>query len=343
MGVIRHLIVEETGAFVSKHQGRLQVMVNGKAIEQAPLMHLEGVLLLSQRISISTDALTACSGAGIPVYVVDIRGRPCASLYSSGLVGTVRTRRAQIEAYQDGRGVVVARQLASAKIQNQAGLLRYMAKYRKENAPTLYHDVREAMTEALVYEAKVARVVPDATTIEILREPLMVVEAHAAQHYWRGFGALLPEGVVWRGRVQRGGRDPVNSLLNYGYGILYGAVERAIVLAGLDPYAGFIHADRPGKFSLVLDMIEPFRAPVVDRAILNFIGKGGTIAQEEKGLLTAETRKAVAERVLERLEKPALVDGQQFPIRHLIQQQARELAAYLRRNRTDFVPFVARW
>jgi len=57
----------------------------------------------------------------------------------------------------------------------------------------------------------------------------------------------------------------VNSALNYGYGILYGQVWGAVMNAGFEPFAGFLHLDRPGKPSLVLDLIEEFRQPIVDR------------------------------------------------------------------------------
>jgi CRISPR-associated protein Cas1 len=77
----------------------------------------------------------------------------------------------------------------------------------------------------------------------------------------------MPEQYDWPGREGRGAQDPLNSLLNYGYGILYGQVEQAIILAGLDPYAGFLHADRPGKPSLTLDLIEEFRQVAIDRVV----------------------------------------------------------------------------
>ena len=57
----------------------------------------------------------------------------------------------------------------------------------------------------------------------------------------------------------------MNALLNYGYGILYSQVWSALTLAGLEPFAGFLHVDRPGKPSLVLDFIEEFRQPIVDQ------------------------------------------------------------------------------
>lgn len=338
--MLRHLIVETVGAFVGKHQGRLRVACQGKMLEQVPLLHLESVLLLGKGISFSTDAVAACAEAGIPVYMMNALGRPYGALYAAGLIGTVRTRRAQLLAYHDGRGLAVALALVSAKLQNQAGLLRYMAKYRKESDPVAYEQIRFQMTELLVWADKV-RVAED--TLDDARNPLMVLEAHAARHYWSGFAALLPATVPWEGRRGRAARDPVNSLLNYGYGVLYNEIERAIILAGLDPYAGFLHADRPGKYSLVLDLIEPFRAPVVDRAILNYLNKGGTVERDVKGWLEPATRKAVAERVLDRLDRPTLYDGQQVVMRHLVQQQARALASYLRGDTATFAPYITRW
>lgn len=343
MAVVRHLIVTEKGAFVGRHQGRVQVSQAGKVVRQAPLLHLETVLLADRSIAVSTDVLAACAGAGIPVYMVDGRGRPCAALYAAGLTGTVRTRSAQFHAYDSERGVRVARALARAKVLNGSGLLRYMAKYRKEGDPATYETVRATMTEMLVWEAALATTAPDATGVDSLREPLMVAEAHAARHYWRGFGALLPAESPWLGRLGRGSRDPVNSLLNYGYGMLYNEVERAIVLAGLDPYAGFIHADRPGKYSLVLDVIEPFRHPVVDRAVLNFLGKGAVVEQDAQGMLSEKTRTLFAERVLDRLDRPLRQDGEQTALRAVIQQSARALALYLRGDHATYDAWLARW
>jgi CRISPR-associated protein Cas1 len=285
----------------------------------------------------------ACCEAGIPVYMMDRLTRAYGSVYSAGLGGTVRTRRAQFAAYNDERALLIGRALASAKLKNQAGLLRYMAKYRKESAPECYAKVREAMTGILTHEARIKEVAKEAVHIEQLREPLMLLEAHAARHYWRGFSALLPEGVSWPGREGRGSREAVNSIINYGYGVLYGEVERAIVQAGLDPYAGYVHADRPGKYSLVLDLIEPFRQPVVARAMLNFLGKGGLIEQEENGLLTSKTCKEIAARVKERLDRSTRHNGKHFTLRHLLQEQARHLAGFLRGERATFEPYIARW
>ncbi len=343
MAIVRDLIVEEYGAFVGKKQGRVIVTVKDQKVAEAPLLHLEAVLISGKGVSLSSDVLAACCEEGIPIHFIDSTGNPYAAVYAAGLTGTVRTRRAQLSAYDDRRAIIVARALARAKLTNQAGLLRYAAKYRQETDPEAFARVREAMTETLVQADQVDRVQPEAVHIDSVREQLLAIEGQGAQHYWRGFGLLLPVEVAWPGRTGRGAQDPVNGTLNYGYGILYGQIERAVVLAGLDPYAGFVHADRPGKPSLVLDLIEPFRQPAVDRAVLNYINKGGELAQDERGLLTADTRRALAERILDRLERPTEWQNKHYSLRQVIQMQARALAGFLRGDGAEFEPFVARW
>jgi CRISPR-associated protein Cas1 len=91
----------------------------------------------------------------------------------------------------------------------------------------------------------------------------------------------------------------VNSALNYGYGILYTQVWGALMNAGLEPFAGFLHVDRPGKPSLVLDVIEEFRQPIVDRAVIAMLTKGVKIETRE-GLLTDESRRTCSRYVLRR-------------------------------------------
>ena len=106
MGIVKHLIVEEFGTHVGKHSERLQVerIKTGEKLVEAPLMHLETVLIATRGASLSADAIAACSGNGIPIHFVSSRGEPYAALYSAGLTGTVETRRAQLTAWHDPSG-----------------------------------------------------------------------------------------------------------------------------------------------------------------------------------------------------------------------------------------------
>lgn len=347
MAIISHLIVDEYGAFVGKHSARLQVMRSGggtpseRLVEEAPLLHLDGVLISGRGVSLSADAVQACSKDGIPIHFVDWRGRPYAALYSAGLTGTVLTRRAQLAAYEDERGLTLGLAFARGKIENQASFLRYTAKYRKEADPALYRELRLCSGEVRDHLEDLRRL--QAERVDQARYQILSAEGRAAQVYWSALKTLLPERYGFSGRKGRGARDPINAALNYGYGILYGQVERALILAGLDPYGGFIHADRPGKPSLVFDLIEEFRQVVVDRTVVGMANRNMALDLDEKGRLEQETRRAIAEKVLERLEASERYERKRRSLQSIIQSQARHVATFVRGDRDVYEPFLARW
>jgi CRISPR-associated protein Cas1 len=356
MAIVQHLIVDEFGVHVGKHSERLQVMRVGdgtpseRLVQEAPLLHLESVVVTGRGISLSADAIEACTERGVPIFFLDSLGRAYAALYSAGLTGTVLTRRAQLAALAadlDGevygqRGVCAAVAFAEGKIRNQSNLLRYMGKYRKEADPELYQEIDRRAAEVLGHLTEVQKLA-GADKVDQIRFELLGIEGRAAQQYWQAVKAIVPEEYGWPGRRGRGARDPLNSGLNYGYGILYSQVERALVLAGLDPYGGFIHVDRPGKPSLVLDLIEEFRQAVVDRTVLGLVNKRVRLEQDERGFLGQETRRSLAEKVLARLEGPVRYEKKRLPLRAVIQSQARHLATFLRGERAAYQPFVATW
>lgn len=336
-----HLFVQEKGVFIAKHQGRLRVTRDRERLQEAPLLHLQQVIISGGGVGISSDAIRACAEEGIPIHFLSVNGTPHASLYSAGLTGTVLTRRAQLRAYDSEAGVLLARAFTQGKLQNQANLLRYVAKYRKEVDPALHATLTTVAAE-VVDSLQAVRKVPGAT-VDDLREGLLGVEGRYAARYWGALAALVPAELGWPGRETRGASDPFNQALNYGYGVLYAQVEHAIVLAGLDPYAGLLHADRPGKPSLVLDLIEEFRQPVVDRTLLGQVNRGWMIGRDEDGRLDAATRERIAEKVLERLESTEAYEGKRQPIRHILQCQARHIATFVRGERAVYTPFVMGW
>ena len=347
MPIIQHLIAEQFGTHIGKYQGRLKITKAKEVLAQAPLLHLETVTIASKGVSISADAIQACTEKGIPIHFLSSHGAPYASLYSAGLMGTVVTRRAQMSAFHDQRGVHLALAFAGGKIENQAALLKYTAKYRKEKDPALYQELNWLAGETIDHMEELCAldfIAPrEQYYLYDVRPQVLSIEGRAAKKYWQGFKAILPKELAWPGRQGRGAKDPFNSALNYGYGILYSQVERAIILAGLDPYAGFIHVDRPGKPSLVLDLVEPFRAPVVDRTLLGLVNKGVAIEQDERGRLTEKTRRFLAEKILSRLESAERYEQKRYPLRIIIQMQARQLAAFVRDERDAFDPFVTKW
>jgi len=340
MPVIEHLFVETFGAFIGKHSERIIVSVKGTRVTQAPLLYLQSITVSSDGVSLSSDVIAACSERGIPIFFTNAFGGQIASLYAAGLNGTIQTRREQIRAYDDARGVHLGCAFAVGKIENQSVTLKYFAKNRRDTP--LGDQLMDASVAVRDYLAPIDRA-SKATSIDEIRETLMAAEGAAARLYWDAVREVVPEDYNWLSRETRGARDPINSLLNYGYGILRSQVERAVVYAGLDPFGGYVHADRPGKPSLTLDLIEEFRQPVVDRVVVGLANRQFNVVQDSEGLLSEETRKTFAEHIQSHLQSTVRYQGQQNKLAHVIQIQAREVAAYVRGNRERYEPFKATW
>src|SRR5262249_42480570 len=122
------LLVEQPGTYVGRRSERIRVSIKGETLDERPLYGLEGVLIASSGVSPSSDLVRECAERGIPIHFLSRSGTPYARLIAPGLTGTVRTRREQLLASGDGRGVLLAKAWATGKLNNQANLLRYMVK-----------------------------------------------------------------------------------------------------------------------------------------------------------------------------------------------------------------------
>lgn len=337
----RQLILDKYGLFLSKHSERLRVKAEGQIVEEVPLMHLESVLITSRGVGISSDAIEVCAETGIDIVFIAGNGDVYGRLGSPTLVGTVKTRREQMISLGDKRGLILGKAFAGGKICNQRNLLKYFARYRKAVDRDLYLIMDEACKKLEELEKDLVAI--EGENIDSVREQILSVEGRSSAVYWDAVKGMLGEEVEWKGREGRGARDPINSALNYGYGILYGQVEKSVVLAGLDPYAGFIHTDRAGKPSLVLDLIEEFRQQVVDRAVFAMIGKGSEISVNEEGMLEEKSRKGIAQKVFERLDGDERYEGMKQKIKTILLKQAQAIASFLRGDRGGYKPFVGLW
>jgi CRISPR-associated protein Cas1 len=336
------LLVDQAGAYLGKRSERLRLTVKGEQIEERSLLGLEHVLVLGNGVSLSADAIRVCAERGIPISFISRSGVPYAKLVAPELTGTVQTRRHQLLAFGDQRGVTLAKAFAHGKLLNQAALLKYMAKYRQRVDLAIHEMARDAAYRLEYLATRLDQVEGD--SIDDVRLTIMNLEAQGAHHYWAACRELvhLEEGVTWVSRETRGATDLVNQCLNYGYGILYAQVERAVLLAGLDPYAGFLHEDRPGKPSLVLDLVEEFRPYAVDRAVYTLLNQRVALHQDNTGRLDAATRTTLAQRVNDRLEAEEFHEGRRRRLRTIIQSQARRVATTVR-GEAVYHPWLGRW
>lgn len=337
------LILDGFGTFLGRKRGRFLIR-KGDQREEIPADELESIIVASEGVSASASALRLAIAKNVQVVFARYGGWPYAILMPTTLSGSVRARREQFAAYWDRRGVELAKAFVAGKLSNQASLLKLLAKNRRQTQPGL----AEALYESGRRIDGIRRGLLDleADRIDDCRLRLMNEEAEGARIYWDAIGVILPEGFGFPGRETRGAKDPINSMLNFGYQVaLFPEVWKAVAYAGLDPYAGFLHADRPGKPSMVLDLMEEFRQQVVDRTLWALISKSAIRPEEAragpeglpKGIL-----RLLASELEGRLASRVAFGDRQGELRGFIHSQARALARYLLEGR-DYKPFALGW
>jgi len=333
------LLLSGFGLFLRKKSERLLVRKGDKLLYQFPFFRLNEVVIASRGIGFSSDLIEELCERGVRISFLDSRGQPYAMLTSPMLTATVQARREQLLAFSDTRGLMFAKAIVGGKIANQERLLRYFGKHVKKAAPDRFVTIEQTAKVLKEQRAKVATI--EGNCIDDVRASLMGIEGMAGKLYWDGVRTIIGQRVEFFGREHRGAVDAVNSLLNYGYGVLYSQVWGAVLNAGLEPFAGFLHVDRPGKPSLVLDLVEEFRQPVVDRAVIAHLNLGEEIKLSQ-GMLETETRKLLVSRILERLQSTELYQGKRYQVRSIIQMQARRLASSLRGD-AIYKAFAFKW
>ena len=175
------------------------------------------------------------------------------------------------------------------------------------------------------------------------------LEGAAARAYFGVFDSMIRqdrEAFRLKGRTRRPPLDRTNALLSYSYALLLANCISGLTAAGLDINVGFLHADRPGKPSLALDLMEEFRPMLADRLVLTLVNRrqiqpddfdireGGAVEIKEKARRVIVT--AWQERKQESIVHPLL--GQETTVGLLMHHQARILARTLRGELENYVP-----
>lgn len=331
------------GAFLGKKSERLVLRKKSGTgvLWQAPLDQIHEVHLAANGVSISSDLLAELADRGIRVSLLAANGRPVAQLSSPNLTASVAIRRAQLEGLGNERGLRLGQAMASGKLLNQARLLKYFAKNLRSTEPALFTELGRRIAAILALRRNILK--GAWPTLDEARPSVMGLEGTAARHYWDAVTRLIEKHVEFPGRAHRGAPDFVNSLLNYGYGVLYAQVWSAVLNAGLEPFAGFLHTDRPGKPSLVLDLTEEFRAPVVDRTVLAAIRLRQLQPHATPGPLVPQVRTVLVDLLLKRLESKERFQGGDYQVRSIIQRQARSVASFLQGRNERYQPFRFKW
>ncbi len=320
----------------------LRVLVEEDTKLRVPLHHLQGVVCFGH-VGLSAPLMHRLAEEAIMLVLLDEAGRFKARL-EGATSGNVLLRQAQHRAAADDAFTLeLARAIVAGKLRNQRAVLQRGA--REAKAP----DDESALTRAAQDLAASLRAVPGAGSLDALRG----VEGEAARGYFSALNLLVRTdfrgSFALDGRSRRPPRDRMNALLSFLYSMWMNDCRSACEAAGLDPQIGFLHAVRPGRASLALDLMEEFR-PWADRLALSLVNRGqlsaGDFEEREGGavLLQGDARKAVVvafqERKQEALAHPLLSESVALGLVPLV--QGRLLARHLRGEIAQYPPFGMR-
>ncbi|RLG86632.1 MAG: CRISPR-associated endonuclease Cas1 [Thermoprotei archaeon] len=332
---MRTLVVSGHGVRLRVSKGVLVVEHSGGR-EAVPLAELERIVIATGGVSVTSSFVRKALGYGIDIVFLDSRGVPIARLYPPWITRTVESRRAQYLAYADTqRRTAIAVAIAAAKLGNQASYLRYLARRTGEKG------LGEEASRIGDYANQLYRVAGERDW-GVARQRILSIEGNAARIYWGAYATLLPRDLGFPGRDRDSG-DPVNTVLNYLYGILYAEAFKALARVGLDPYAGFLHSDRSGKPVLTFDFVEMFRVSAVDSLAMKLLRQGYRPVVEQ-GLLNHPTRAFLVKefyRWLERRARP-WTWSRSIALGEALYTWASALAKSLRSG-SEFQGFVERW
>jgi CRISPR-associated protein Cas1 len=334
------LFVQTQGSYLHLEHDAVKIEVERTTVARVPLHHLTSITIFGN-VLISPFLMARCADDGRDINVLTENGRFKARIHGS-LSGNVLLRRAQHSALDDpGARLEIARRFVAGKIQNARGTLMRAARETQDAAD--WASLRDA-TRALETSLADARLAPNV-------DELRGVEGFAARVYFTAFTHLVRanrEDFAFTVRSKRPPRDPVNALLSFIYALLTADCVAALEGVGLDPQVGFLHALRPGRPALALDLIEEFRTYVADRLALTLINRvqitrkdfderaGGAWSLNETGRKTV----LVEYQNRKRAELLHPITQTTIPLGIAPHVQARLLARHLRGDLETYPPFI---
>ena len=322
-----HLYITTYGSFLHIKDGMFEVKYteDGEQVKKKiPPKKVSGIVL-DRGTSLTYEVVKTALEHNIDIVFAEGDGAPIGRVWHSKLGSTTKIRKRQLQASLNEEAVYWIKQWIADKIQNQIDFIKELKKHRAAKSD----EIDAALNKLNVQKTKVEGLGGD--TILDIADTLRGYEGTAGRVYFQLLSSLLSKEYQFKGRSYRPAEDPYNAFLNYGYGILYSRIEKCIMIAGLDPYVGFLHRDDYNQTSFVFDFIEPYR-PFVDLTIYRLFS-GKKVNQDHyheitNGIgLTKEGKKLIVENFIQRFDVDKIrYRGRNQTRMNAIQQDAHTFA-----------------
>jgi len=340
--LLNTLFVTTQGAYLSKEGETVVVKVDGEVCLNLPIHTLGGIVCFGQ-VGCSPYLMGFCAERGVTISFMTKYGRFLAKVQGP-VSGNVLLRREQYRQADDSKASAgIAKAVLTGKIANCRIVLSRALRDHSKKINT------EEITKAVNKLSGALKRLQAESNMEVLRG----VEGESANTYFYVFNHLITSqksDFIFHKRSRRPPLDNVNCLLSFLYTILMHDVRSALEMVGLDPAVGFLHRDRPGRYSLALDLMEEFRPFIADRMALSLInlsqvqGKGFNKKESGGVLMDDTTRKTVLvayqTRKQDEILHPFIKDKVKIGILPYV--QALLMARHLRGDIDGYPPFVWR-
>lgn len=341
--LLNTLYVTLPQSFLRLENDAVRVDVEREERLRVPLHHLGAVVCFGNSL-VSTALVHRLADEGKTLVFLDDNGRFKARL-EGPVSGNVLLRQAQHRRAAEPEFVLwAAKAIVAGKLRNSRHVLMRGA---RESASG---DDEQALSKAAESLAGALARVEHAGDLDTVRG----IEGESARNYFAAFPHLVRadrrSAFAPEGRTRRPPRDRMNAVLSFLYALLMNDCRSAAEAVGLDPQVGYLHAVRPGRAALALDLMEELRAVLADRLALTLVNRGqikeGDFLVRDGGAvnLKPDSRRSVVvayqERKREEVSHPML--AQRIPLGIVPLVQARLLARALRGDVESYVPYLAR-
>ncbi|MHA1294250.1 MAG: CRISPR-associated endonuclease Cas1 [Promethearchaeota archaeon] len=248
----------EQGSTLRKVSRRLVVEKDGHVLLEVPEFKIERIIIFGN-IQLTTQVMKFLLQSGIETSFMTIYGKLIGKL-SPIESKNIELRMLQYKKFQDENfRLSLAKNIVKGKIKNSKIILQ---KYHR-NHPEINFENQVKKMDALLRELKRKIKVPS----------VFGVEGRASAIYYSCFGRMFRKELRFEKRTKHPPLDPTNALLSLGYSLITNEMISVISSIGFDPYIGYFHGTEYGRPSLALDLIEEFRAPIIDRLTLEIFNK----------------------------------------------------------------------
>lgn len=315
------LFINTFGTYLHKKDDMFELEVEGKKTKIAPAKVKS--IIISTAMSLTTDVIKLALQNNIDIVLMDDFGNVFGRFWHSRFGSTAFIRRRQIEIFESKDGLDYVIGWIQKKIENSIKHLKEL-EYKRAAKKDIIEEKIEIINSYIDKLSKIEG------SVEDKRNLIMAYEGNAAKEYYDILSILIPEPYKFEGRSFKPAKDEFNCMLNYAFGILYNKVEKACILAGLDPFVGILHTDNYNKKSLVFDIIENYRHYAIRTVFLLFSTKrvNKSFFDEITGglRLNKDGKKIVAIELMEYLNKHSLYDGRKITNLDIIQFDCHKIA-----------------